>query len=180
MGRAEFITTEFWDEVENLSPWATLLFIWSWTNAKCNMAGLYRVSRSAMAESKCPRHKIDDAVHELQEAGFVYYEQGVLWVKSRVKHLAPRNRRNSNPKIAAAVAKHVGQIDPDHPLRVAFVDKYGREKWLKTELDKIQREASEEAKSRYPIHTPSKGYVEEEVAEEAEVVAFRKSPSRGL
>ena len=171
MGRVDFIESELWEEVEALSPWATLLFIWSFTNAKGNSAGLFRVSRSAMTESKCPRHKIDDALAELAAGRFVYYVDGVMWVRAKAKRCAPKNKKASNPKIAKSIAGSVGRIDPDHPLRVAFLDYYGESRWLKDELASLSEVTHSRAESGRGIDTPSMGPVEAEV--EADVVQLR-------
>lgn len=163
MGRVDFIESELWEEVEKLSPWATLLFIWSFSNSRGNSAGIFKVSRSAMTESKVPRHKIDDALAELAQGRFVYYVDGVMWVRAKAKRSTPKDKQAKNPKIASAIAKSVGRIDPGHPLRVAFIDYYGQWEWLKGDLASLSEGLDSRAESSRGIDTPSMGPVEAEV-----------------
>lgn len=93
------------------------------------MAGLYKVSRRAMTESKVPLEDIDAALVELRAARMVFYEANVIFVRARVKRL-----RQRTVQIAKAIAKDVGLIAPDHPLRVLFLAEYGSERWLSEHL----------------------------------------------
>jgi hypothetical protein len=172
VSRAEFIRTDLWDEVESLTPWATLLFIWSWTNDKCNMAGLYRASRTAMTESKCPKHKVDAVLEELRDYGFIYYVDGYLWVCARVKYLAPRDRKGKNPLIATSVASDLAKIDPAHPLRRAWWVRYGDELWLQ---DAFGKKGLLEPKSEGASKDLRRVPEEADAEEEAEVVPLRTS-----
>ncbi len=127
MGRNEDFDNALWSQprFEELSADASLLYIWSWTNPRCGMAGLYEVGRRAMTESKVTLDHLDAALGELGTGRFALYEEGVLWVVSRVKRL-----RTKSVQMAKAVAKDVARIDTAHPLRVAWSEKYGADAWL--------------------------------------------------
>lgn len=131
MARNEDFSNTFWSDpdVEELSANATLLYVWSWTNLRCGMAGMYRVSHRAMTESKVPLEQIPDALAELAAAGFVAYEDSVLWVRARVKRL-----RSRSPQVAKSVAKDLENIPADHPLRAKFVQMYRSQPWLRDAL----------------------------------------------
>lgn len=131
MSRSEDFDNAFWDdpEVEELSAYATLLYIWSWTNRRCDMGGIYKVSLRAMEHSKVPRDEIPAALDELIAAGFLFYEDGVLWIRSRVARL-----RSKSPTLAKSVAKDVARIPAAHPLRARFMDTYAEQPWLREAL----------------------------------------------
>jgi len=131
LSRREDIETYIWqdEDFDALSGWAALLYIWSFTNDHCNMAGLYRVKRHTMLESKVPANKLDAALDELIAANYVRFERGVMWVRSRVKHL-----RSKHPNYAVSIAKSVAVLPVDHPLRAAFLAEYAHYGWLASEL----------------------------------------------
>lgn len=131
MSRCEDISNTIWDDpdFEPLSAHAALLYIWSWTNPRCDMAGIYRVSLQRMTESKVPADAIVAALDELAAAGFAFYEDQVLWVRARVKRL-----RSRSPQMAKAVAKDLRRIPAAHPLRQRFLDEYADDPWLRTAL----------------------------------------------
>lgn len=131
MSRNEDIDNAIWSDpdFEALGPNATLLYLWSFTNPRCGMAGLYKVSIRTMAESKVPAAEIVAALDELSEANFAFYEDQVLWVRARVKRL-----RTKGPSIAKSIANDIGTVRPDHPLRIRFLDTYSGESWLRTAL----------------------------------------------
>ena len=131
MSRREDIDNAIWTDpdFEALSPNATLLFLWSWTNLRCGMAGIYKVSERAMAESKVPADAIPAALEELSAAGFAFYEDSVLWVRSRVKHL-----RSRSPQMAKSIANDLEKVSERHPLRRRFLAEYGGCAWLRKDL----------------------------------------------
>jgi hypothetical protein len=132
MSRREDIDTSFWDDedVVALSPNAKLAYLWAFTNHRCNMAGLYKVApRTAAFETGLTQSQVDKALAELQAARFVYAVDGVLWVRTRVKHL-----RTTHVNVAKSIVSHVEKIGRDHPLSEAFLAEYAHTDWLlKTE-----------------------------------------------
>lgn len=131
MARHEDFHNTFWGhpDVEELSADATLLFIWSWTNPRCGMAGIYEVGRRAMAECKVPIERLDSALEELAAAGKLFYQDGVLLIAKRVARL-----RTKSPQVAKSVVKDLLQIPDGHPLRGVWLHRYGRDSWLKAAL----------------------------------------------
>lgn len=134
MSRIEDIDNGIWSDppFEALTPEASLLMIWSWTNPRCGMAGLYKVSRRAMTESKVSLDDLDAALAELAEARMVFYDDDVLFVRARVKRL-----RTKTPQIAKSIASDLGRISPDHPLRQMFMHEYGATPWLAEGLARL-------------------------------------------
>jgi hypothetical protein len=110
------IKTSIWadQDFENLSPLASLLFIWTFSNPRANVAGLYLASRRTLLESKVPDADLEHILDELEQARFVRYVQGVIWVRTQVKHL-----RQKNPPIAVSIARAVASLAAGHELRIA-------------------------------------------------------------
>ena len=128
MSKWEHVQTAMWSDpdFEELSPQATLLYIWSFTNSLCNVAGLYRVSRRKMLEAKVERAELDSALTELARGRFVYYEDGLLWVRSRVKYL-----HTSGPNHARSIRRDLELLPENHPLVQAFLFTYHDVGWLR-------------------------------------------------
>lgn len=135
MPRNEDFDNSFWSEpeVEELSANATLLYIWSWTNLRCGMAGVYRVSLRAMTESKVTVDEIPAALEELAAGRFAFYEESVLWVRARVKRL-----RTRTPQIAKSIANDLAKIAPEHPIRGQFLQAYADLPWLRDALGDLR------------------------------------------
>jgi hypothetical protein len=131
VSRREDIDNAIWSDpdFEALSLEATVLYLWSFTNPRCGMAGIYKVSRRGMTESKVPAERLDAALAELAEAGFLFYEDGVLFVRSRAKHL-----RQKTVQIAKSIRSDVAKLPVGHPLRVMFLEVYQGSSWLRDYL----------------------------------------------
>lgn len=127
MSRNEDFDNATWDDpdFERLSADAALLYIWSWTNTLCGMAGMYKVSHKGMTRSKVTLRRIPAALDELEAERFTYYRDDVLWVRARVKRLRART-----PQMAKSVEKDLMKIPVGHPLVAMFADEYGHHKWL--------------------------------------------------
>jgi len=68
MSRSEDVPNDFWDEHDGLSTDALLVLIWSTTNTRCGMAGVYRCPRSRIAEGRVPDDgSLQAALDELEE-----------------------------------------------------------------------------------------------------------------
>lgn len=137
MARREDIVNTFWDEVDHLSDDGTMLYLWSWTNTKCGMAGIYRIARRKLIEGRFSEDRLSAALAELEEDGKLFYEDGVLWCAARVKRLS-----SIHETIAKSIAKDLGEIDPSHPLFRRFVERYGGHPNLKPLLT-LPRSSSE-------------------------------------
>lgn len=135
MSRREDIDNAIWHDPDfaELSSDARYLYLWSFTNPRCNMSGLYKLALAPVpAETGLTMKRVEDALGELAEATFAYYRDGVLWVRSRVAHL-----RSTNPNMAKSIAKDLGKLAEDHPLRVAFLQKYRLTPWLREQLEPL-------------------------------------------
>lgn len=128
MSRREDVDNAIWSDgefVEGLSPEAKLLYLWSFTNPRCGMAGMYRVMRSAIVlETGLPPERLDAALAELADRRFAFYDGGVMWVRSRVKHLRTRGE-----KIAKAIRRDIDTVG-DHEYVVQFRSEYGPDHWV--------------------------------------------------
>jgi hypothetical protein len=122
VSRREDIDNAVWSDEDyvSLSPDAKLLYLWSFTNPACGMAGLYKCDRGLAAyQTKLTPKRVDNAIRELSDAAFLYWEEGVIWVRSRVKYL-----RTKHDNILKSIAMDVSKIAEGHPLRVAFIEEY--------------------------------------------------------
>lgn len=126
MSRREDIDNAIWSDpdFEDLSLDAGMLYLWSWTNPRCGIAGLYKVSQRAMTESKVPLDRIAAALAELADGGFLFYEDGVMLVRTRLKHF-----RTKTPQIAKSVAADVAKVAETHPMRARWMDEYVDSPW---------------------------------------------------
>lgn len=161
MSRREDIDNAIWTDpdFEALSADATLLYLWSWTNPRCGMAGIYKVSVRAMTESKVALEQIPVVLVELTAARFAYYEEQVLWIRTRVKHL-----RSRSPQMARSIVADLRKLTATHPLVAKFMDEYRSDVWLRDDLEGAYREGIGNL-SKKPIgkgdsHTLSVGSLE--------------------
>lgn len=137
MSRNEDIDNAIWDDpdFESLGPYATLLYLWSFTNPRCGMAGIYKVSHSKMTESKVPLAEIPGALAELEAARFAFYEGQVLWIRARVKRL-----RSRSPQMAKAVVRDLHRVSNGHSMLARFMDEYASDPWLRDALSETYRD----------------------------------------
>ena len=122
MSRLNDVHSGIWgkDEWLDLSPNAKLLYLWSFTNPRCGMSGIYDVPRRVVAvETGMSLADVDGALRELVEARYVVCEGSVLFVRTRVKHL-----RQKTVQIAKSIAGDLRRLGPEHPVHKAFLDEY--------------------------------------------------------
>ncbi len=135
MSRREDIDNAVWSDPDfcELTPESKLVYIWSFTNPRCGMAGLYKVSRGAIIlECTLSPERVEAAMDELHGARFLFYDGGVIWVRTRVKHL-----RTRTTQMATAIARDVEKIAPDNDLRRQFLTEYHDAEWLLGALGKL-------------------------------------------
>lgn len=134
MARHEDIQNSIWSDPEwlELTPRAKLLYLWTWTNPRCGMAGIYKVSLSVatVPETGLDLEQVREALDELRAARFCFYETQVLFVRSRVKRL-----RQQTDQIAKAICNDLEMIPSDHPLRAMFLSEYGHYVFLHPYLE---------------------------------------------
>jgi hypothetical protein len=150
VSRNEDIDNAIWSDpdFEALSEHATLLYLWSFTNPRCGMAGMYKVSHFRMTESKVPLEHVPGALADLAAAGFAFYEDSLLWVRTRVKYL-----RSRSPQMAKGVVNDLLKVPAEHPFRARFLEEYGSDKWLRDELKRAYADPTENL-SEKPIGKP--------------------------
>lgn len=131
MARNEDVNTFFWEDedVDSLSDDAAFLYLWSFTNERCNMAGLYAVKSRHILEGRMTPARRDAALAELSERNFLYYADGWLWVRSRVKNLNTKGEL-----MARSVINAINRVPAGHPLRAAFLTEYLENHWISKRL----------------------------------------------
>jgi hypothetical protein len=143
VSRRETVDNAIWGDpqFERLSPHAKLLYLWSFTNPRCGMAGVYKLSRrQAALETGLTVDEVTAALQTLVDARFLVYEDDVVWVRTRVKRLATKT-----PQIARSIAKDIGVLAPGHPVRVAFLEEHALIDWLEEHLSVIAPEGGWQA-----------------------------------
>lgn len=108
-----------------LSPHGKLVYVWSYTNSRVGMAGIYKVPQSTLEHELGLTHgEADIALAELWTAEFVFYDRTWLWVRSRIKRL-----RTRTVQMCRSIAKQVATVPVDHPFRVALLHQDGDGFW---------------------------------------------------
>lgn len=136
VSRREDIDNATWADGDfaGLSPLAKLGYLWSFTNPICGMAGLYKCRPGQLAFELGIDQEQELAVwEELSRASFAFYEDGVVFVRTRVKHLRTRGEN-----MAKSIAADVAKIDVEHPLRIRFLETYGSTSWLASKLEPLE------------------------------------------
>lgn len=127
MSRREDVDNAIWSDpdFEGLSPAAKLTYLWSFTNPRCGMAGIYQVSlRAVTFETGLSVEQAQAAMGELERHRFVFFDGKVLWIRARVKHL-----RSRHPNFAKSIWKDVERV-ASHPFAAWFLTLYGSDSWL--------------------------------------------------
>jgi hypothetical protein len=127
VSRREDIDNSIWADPEfnALTPAGKLVYLWSFTNPRCNMAGLYKVPLGLVcAETGLTENRVRGAFAELEERRMVFYDGCALWVRARVKHL-----RSHHENIATSIVKGVRDF-AGHPFHDGFWAEYAHHDWL--------------------------------------------------
>ena len=119
MSRREDVVNDLWDRWDHLSDDAILLYLWSFTNPKCGMAGIYRCPRRLLLEGRLAEgERLDKALAELESAHLVLYRDGVLLCLPRVDGLGSKTEQ-----IAKSISKDLRNVEsPD--LLAVFAETY--------------------------------------------------------
>ena len=128
MARREDIVNTFWDDVDHLSDDAVMLYVWSWTNTKCGMAGIYRIARRKVIEGRFEDDRLKAALDELEADGKLRYVDGVLWNCARVSRLS-----GISENYAKSIARDLREV-ATNPLAGEFLKRYGDHPKLKGHL----------------------------------------------
>lgn len=137
--RREDIKNAIWDDedFDSLSNPAALLYLWSFTNPRCGMAGVYRIKRRHICEGRLSGDHLDTALEELARSGHLFYVDQYIWVRTRVKHL-----RTKGGPMAKSIAKDIASLPHSHPFREAFIREY-EDQWTGL-IEEIQAKFAEE------------------------------------
>jgi hypothetical protein len=138
VSRREDIDNAIWSDGDfvDLTADAKLLYFWSFTNPACGMAGLYKAPLGlASYQTGLTARRVDNATAELGNREFMYWVDGVIWVRSRVKYL-----RSRTTQIARSIELDVSKIAEGHPLRIGFLERYATDPWLAGNLSGMRNE----------------------------------------
>jgi len=99
--------TSFWTDafVVKLPFEAKALYIYLWTNAHCNQAGLYEIALETIAsETKLSEGSLPELLSLLEPKVKWFDDQSIVWVKNFIK------LQSKSPKFLIAVAKSLSTI----------------------------------------------------------------------
>jgi hypothetical protein len=131
VARNEDIVNSIWEDLDDLSNDEMLLFVWSWTNPRCGMAGIYKCARRNLAEGRLEDAVLMGALAEVSRRRLLFYEDGIVWVRERYRRL-----RQHNEFIAKSAASDLKSLSPEHPLYVAWMQAYARDPEFEEDLAK--------------------------------------------
>lgn len=142
MSRREDIDNSVWSDPDfhALSPNAKLVYLWSFTNPRCGMAGIYKTVPAAIAlETGLTLKAVDAVLDELHTARFVLHVHDVLWVRTRIKHL-----RTKSIQMARSIEGDLERVG-DEPLRRLLIEEYKGTAWayLREVLLRVARTSPE-------------------------------------
>lgn len=118
-----------WDDLEHLSDDAFMLYVWSWTNPKCGMAGVYRIARHKLVEGRFDDVRLTAALAECEDDGLLRYQGGVLWNVARVKRLSGISKN-----YAKSIVRDLREVEGS-PLVGEFLARYGGHEKIVEELE---------------------------------------------
>lgn len=129
MARNEDIVNSIWEDLDDLSNDEMLLFVWSWSNPRCGMAGIYKCARRNLAEGRLEAEPLAGSLGVLSRRRLMFYEDGVVWVRKRYRRL-----RQHNLFIAKSAASDLKSLSPEHPLYIAWMQEYARDPEFEEDL----------------------------------------------
>jgi hypothetical protein len=125
VARNENVVNTIWDDLDHLGDDAFMLYIWSFTNTKCGMGGIYPVTRRKLIEGRFDDARLTPALAELEADDKLFYLNGVLWNKARVSNLSGYADGKLSEFIAKSIAKDLRSIPSSNPLLAQFIERYG-------------------------------------------------------
>lgn len=128
----EYVETAIWSDstFHDLSAQSKVVYFWSFTNPRCNLAGLYKVApRMIEVETGLTPRAVQKALSGLADARLVYYQDPLIWVRARVKYL-----HTHNASVARSIRKALNNLDQHHTLVQGFLFTYQHLEWLAAEL----------------------------------------------
>ena len=140
MSRYEFVETAIWSDpvYEALGPHAKLVYLWSFTNPRCNLPGIYKVTlRQISTETGIRPRRVEEALEELEAARLLYFDGTFIFVRSRVKYLHTTSSRTMK-----GIARDLSNLDERHQYVQAFLFMYQEEEWFDEVLGDLSTPAS--------------------------------------
>jgi hypothetical protein len=131
------IQTSIWEDLEALTDDALLLYVWAFSNTNINPAGLYKIARRNLAAGRLTPNRLDTALQELADQRLLYYTDGVLWVRTHVKHYRTKSDQTAK-SIVASLRRLTG-----HPLAAALYTEYRDMPGFPKLVEKLQELADE-------------------------------------
>ena len=128
----EQIDTALWDDDRfySLTRDGKLVYLWMISCSPLNPAGIYKVRRDTIeGYTKVRGRALDTALDELERADLALYDGRRVFVVHRVKKL---RRAGLHPNRCRAIASILGDLRPEHPMRVAFLERYGDERFSRS------------------------------------------------
>jgi hypothetical protein len=171
MARREMVVNTIWDtELSEVKPTAKLIYVWSFTNPACGMAGVYPMPVRMIAGSlDLERDETQVALDELCVARLLWHDGKWMWVRGRVKHIHSRTKQ-----IAASIDKDLKVVPDGHPILNLFNEKYGSEPWLSELQPNLGRGSSEVQDSALSAEIPNLSRTSAEVPLDVAVVEVPK------
>ncbi len=115
----ENVKTSIWsDDFAELDPLAKLLYLWSFTNPRCNAAGLYKVRpRAIMFETGIT--DLTAPLAELERGKYLFYADPWIFIRVRAKHY-----RTSGANVTKSMLSALEELPDGHPFIGMFLDEY--------------------------------------------------------
>lgn len=138
------VVNTIWDtELSEVEPTSKLIYVWSFTNPACGMAGVYPMPvKNIAVQLDLERSDTQVSMDELCNMGLLWHDGKWMWVRGRVKNLHTRTKQ-----IAAAIDKDLKVVPDGHPILRLFAEKYGDEPWLSELQPNLSRGSSEVQKT---------------------------------
>lgn len=116
------IHTSIWKDewFLDLEPDDKLLFIYLFSNDSASVAGIYKLALKVIAfETGLSLPNVKAALNRFSEAGKVYYQDGVVWVKNLRKY-----NESASPKVVTKIESDLADI-PDGEIKRMYTAFYG-------------------------------------------------------
>jgi hypothetical protein len=132
MAKREDIETAIWSDPDflALSGPARAVYVWSFTNQRAGMSGIYKVAAEQVAlETGFKGRALEGALAELQGARFLFYDGRVMFVRTKTKRA-----RNRSETIAKSIKSDVLALD-DHPFVGLWWQENENQGWVTKLMD---------------------------------------------
>ena len=153
-----------------------LLFIYLFSNERANLTGLYDLSIKVMVfETDLDKATIQAGLEQFERGGKVYYEDGMVWVTSLLRH----NARNiTSPKIQTHL-KGTILTTRDCPLKARWIQHYNDMVASEYRIDTLYIPGAPSASEHVPAPVPDRVHVHDpdQSRGDAQFDSFNPPPS---